>query len=428
MSARGLVAMVWLLACIACDAHAQSIDYTRAVMPMPDDLVPDELDASWYSENIAVGDLDGDGLKDVVVAIRTPIPEHQDTTPRIEVYRQLPGRSFEHIFSMTTPIFMHGTSYPRPMAACDLDKDGRDELILTQALDRKLQIFKLESNSLVKVGELTQPFELVDQLSCQDMDADGQPDLFELSAWPHGWGAYGTSVLKGLGGTSFAPAKLFPIHPYVSGVSLADGDGDGLPELAYAQIFSQAVVAYAKGIPVHFFDMPHPIKTDLIFSFNSFDPWYSSATFADLDNDGIKEFVVVHQERFVAGYLYDPSIVTGYRVDPKSDEAKVIYRYRVVMTNSNFVNLVFPRDFDGDGDDDLILSYGGAFDVVLNEGGKLVTQERIVIPATGDTEYSMVAIEDLDGDGCQDIAQVSWAAIVAFQTTCTGSQLRQAKK
>lgn len=410
-------------------ASAQAIAYTRSNMPMPDDLEPDDLDQSWYSEDLTVGDLDGDGLKDVVVAIRTPIPEHQGTTPRIEVYRQLPGRQFEHVTSITTPINMLRPTYPRPMATCDLDNDGRDELVLTQSFGRKLQIFDLVSGSLVKTAELTEPFELVQQLSCRDLDLDGRPDLFLLSAWQFGAYSYGTAVLKGLGGTSFAAPKVFPIHPNVTGVSLADGNGDGRPEIAYAQIFGLPMVAYALGIPEYFFQIPRELTTDLVFHHDNDDPWFAAATFADLDADGRKEFVVVHQEHFVSGYRYDPSIVTGYRLDPRDESLTLVYRSRIVMTNTNFVNMVFPRDFDGDGDEDLILSYADAFDVVLNQNGILETQERVaIVGGDANSKYSMVSIEDMDGDGCQDIVKVAWAADVLFQQSCVGSSRRQAIK
>jgi len=220
--------------------------------------------------SVAVGDLDGDGKPDVVIA--------NNGANQVSVYRNTstPGNiSFDPRIDLTV-----GTN-PYSVAIADLDGDGKADLaITTQGSSSALSVMK--NTSMAGVISFDQPINYATLagsfvVSVGDLDGDGKPDLAAASS-----SSNSVTVIRNTstpGNLSFGSQQNFATGNYPVCVSIADLDGDGRPDMVTSNRFTNNVSAL-KNIST-----AGAISFDIHVDYDvDTDPFY--VALGDLDGDG----------------------------------------------------------------------------------------------------------------------------------------------
>ncbi len=140
---------------------------------------------------IAVGDIDGDGKPEIIVA--------QDRgAPKVSIYRG-PSGNFQLVgsFYAYETTFIGGVS----LAAADLDGDGKAEIITGSGSGRtaEVRVFNGETHALIKdIVAFDPSFRGGITVSTGDVDGDGTPDIVV------GQNQTGTSLVRAFNGATFA--------------------------------------------------------------------------------------------------------------------------------------------------------------------------------------------------------------------------------
>lgn len=202
-----------------------------------------------------------------------------------------------------------------------------------------------------------------------DLDGDTHPDLVLLQG-------EGLRILWGGGDLSFADPLLVPLgQPFVD-LAVVEPGGDGLPEVILLAEDGEVLVvpqtaARTLGAPASWWTAGCETPAfDLVF--------------ADLDDDGSADAFVS-----CTGGTYAIRSSSG---DPSGTSA----------TSPDPYDTVLPADWDGDGDEDLLLGGldGRDLTLVLGDAGGTYSTSRVPVSE----EVRLLAAGDLDGDGDPDVA------------------------
>lgn len=317
--------------------------------------------------DIAVGDLDGDGGPDLVVAGDGGLAV-------------LPGDG-RGGFGEPRRVAVAGPS-PHLVALGDADRDGRLDAAVTAHDSTVVTVLRGDGEGgLAPLPD--SPFDTGvpgpghnHGLALADLDGDGDPDLVTADQ-DHGT----VSVLLGDGRGGFAPP---PGSPFPAGdgpypFAVGDLDGDGRPDLAVPGFLGTAVTLLRGEGEGGFAPFPSsPLETR---------PMPFHTALADLDADGVLDLGVSHNESArLSVFLGDGE--GGFRAAPGVELAPGAWRIAVA-------------DLDGDGLLDLA---GGARDdrVHLALGNGDGTFRPGPALEAGDGPWT-VASADFDGDGRSDL-------------------------
>jgi len=181
--------------------------------------------------SIAMGDLDGDGRPDIVVA-----NEHNNTVSvlrNISTGGMITAGSFAPAVSFATP------SSPRWLTIADMDGDGKPDLVMANGGDTShgLSVFRNSSSSGNIAFDLRVDFAGLPQflsLAIGDLDGDGKPDV-AVTSFQFGQSVSlyrNTSTPGSITSNSFGPRVDFSVGGWGNTVAIGDLDGDGKPDLA----------------------------------------------------------------------------------------------------------------------------------------------------------------------------------------------------
>jgi hypothetical protein len=171
---------------------------------------------------VAVGDIDGDGKPDMIVA--------NNGSDTISFYK---NTSSAGIISFAPKIDFKAGTNPYSIAIRDLDNDGKPDIaVTTQGSSSALLVMQnttlggvVSFNTAINVAALAGPF----IVSIGDLDGDGIPDLAVASS-----GNSSIIVVKNVstpGNFSFDTPQSFATGTYPDCVALSDLDGDGKPDM-----------------------------------------------------------------------------------------------------------------------------------------------------------------------------------------------------
>ena len=185
----------------------------------PTVISPSAGTLQYGNEEIAfgIGDIDGDGRPDLIIS------SGYDVRLSVLLNSSSPGS-----FSFTAPI-PTGIAAGSALAVSDLDGDGKPDLMVVYATSDSMAVIRNTST----VGNVSFSY-AVDLLAnfptgifVSDVDGDGKPDI-EISN-----SANTVSVFRNTtaGGISFAPRIDLSAGNSPAGISLSDMDGDGKPDM-----------------------------------------------------------------------------------------------------------------------------------------------------------------------------------------------------
>jgi len=328
---------------------------------------------------IGVGDIDGDGLQDLVVAI------HEED--KVAVFRQVRGAE---PLQFAAPVKFGVGPHPQGVAVADFDGDGKPDVAVANSGTGGGGTLAILHNESVPAGvSLTGPLSVaVDtahRVVAGDLDGDGKLDLAVSAKSPKQIFVIRNASLSGT--LAFVHDQTLSTGEFPNALALADLDGDGgLDILApignenslavYRNQSSLGSVSFSGATSFTAGTQPGGVVAGLVDGDASLDVIVSNV-FADtvslfLNSSSPGNLSLETAQDFAAGST--PSELTAGDLD-----------------GDGLLELVIPNDTD-------TLS---VLEVVEEEGGGISLALERSLP-TGETPV-LPAVADLDGDGLLDI-------------------------
>jgi uncharacterized repeat protein (TIGR01451 family) len=353
------------------------------------------LGAGAFPSSVAVADVNGDGIPDLVVANYT---SYRDSTHRLHVLQGTVsvllgnGDGSFRPDPFSSPGLPPGTfavgKSPTSVAVADLDGDGKLDLVVTNYKDNTVSVLLGNGDGSFQTQQLIPNVLYPRSVAVADVNGDGIPDLVVANDEQGGT----VSVLPGNGDGTFGAPQTFAVGPYPRAVAVRDFNGDGKPDLVVANTGPST----------------QPGNTVSVLR-NTTSPGASLPSFA-----AQQTFVVGSYPRAVA--VADlagdgrPDIVTanyyGNTVSVLQGDGHGSFAPQQTFAVGTKPDAVAVADVNGDGRPDLVVAnrYGQTVGVLLGNGdGTFGPQQTFTSPYP-----SAVAVADLDGDGRPDIAVANY--------------------
>lgn len=332
------------------------------------------------AEAVAVGDLNGDGRDDIVLA--TAFAEDAADRHKILVYLQLPDGTLA-----SPQILDYGHSYAsrNGIAMADLDGDGRMEAVVGHGFGISIVDWKPFSRggATVRIRHFDNGHEdsfiAADDVAISDIDRDGAPDIFAQS-WSDGATIYFGDGLGGVSRTHDLPTPAGGYNDLESGDLNNDGHDDIV--VLSGQGVTNAYVYYNDGTD----DLSEPLAVD-----PNPDGFTSAGALAtgDFNNDGRNDLTIMRDDTSLSLFLQDAS---GGLLPAQT------------IASDWYPNSMMGSDLDLDGRTDLVVLHGGgALGIYLQDINGLATEQLFASPYATWLNTQGTATGDVNGDACPDI-------------------------
>ena len=274
---------------------------------------------------LATGDFDGDGKPDLAVA--------NDQSSTVSVFRNT-STSGSITFASKVD-FTTGTG-PWSTAIGDLDGDGKPDLVVANAPGSTVSVFRNTSTfgSITFASKVDLPLASGGIIvAIGDIDGDGKPDVVVAT------GGHAIEVFRNTstsGSITFASRLDFAVGSQTSGVAIGDMDGDGKPDLVvtYALIDTVSILRNTSTSGSITFASKVNFPTVAVGL---------SVAIVDVDGDG------------------RPDLIVGNNVDSvsvfrnTSTSGSITFASKVDFTTGGTPVAVAAGDVDGDGKPDLVV-------------------------------------------------------------------------
>lgn len=341
-----------------------------------------------------LGDLDGDGRPDLVVA------NYYSKT--ISLLRNTGGGSVAGVFA--APLVLPAGQNPWFVELVDVDGDGRLDLMVVNLEGSDISIIRNVSapGALAFAPRQDIPVAYSPHISAmEDLDDDGRPDLVVTDYFGNK-----VQVLKNTtsaSGISFAPAVTFPTLPGPHGVGIQDLDGDGKADLVVSShshhLSSVAVFRNVTGPGL--LDTNSFVRTAVLEADGTY------VMFGDFDNDARADVAVTS--------FFAQNITVFQNLSAPGELARTNFGVPIRLPSAGSTKRGAVGDLDGDGQVDLAFptEMGDSLGIRRNLGGSNQMDEswfgaRTDLPSGWNGDG--ISIGDIDLDGLPDIVFVSFYA------------------
>jgi VCBS repeat protein/IPT/TIG domain-containing protein len=343
----------------------------------------DSVDSSIETTKHAVGDFDDDKKIDIVTIDRL--------NNTMSVYR---NTSTGGAISFASKKDFPTGNYPRCVTVADIDDDGKPDVIVSNYNDQSVSIFKNTSVSGM-ISFAPRVVFFTDQypagVSVADVDNDGKPDLvirtINLETW--------VSVLRNTtsgGMISFANKEsLMTLAGVGEDVRTADVDGDGKRDILLPDYNNGQVLIYRNTSATG--ALSFAVKQGIATGANPY-----SMKVGDLNSDGKPDVLV--------SYFSGPNVsVLANTSSSGSIAFSNIINY---AAHNSFTKGIAINDLDGDGKPDIAVGAGSdsvaLFKNTSAAGGAITFNSKAKFASPFNDE---IATADFDNDGKPDLAPKS---------------------
>lgn len=332
-----------------------------------------------YPVSAQVGDLDGDGALDIVVATR------DDNAVRW--FRNSGG-----VIPSFAPILIAGDVLGAvSVDVGDINRDGALDVVSASENDDRIVWFANNgsggfSANVVRPGAPDPEFDFAKSVHLADLNDDGLLDIAYVSEDQNqvGWYRNGGGAVPG-----WTQQVLDNARVHVKQVTSGDIDGDGDLDLIAASADDNVVALYRNG------GGASPTFTTHIVTVNA--PGARWVHVADLDGNGAPDLLVAARTANLVAWFPNRTIRRSAVYSAQGHHALGIWQ------NARFVT---SGDLDGDGDMDLVSVAEDDLVWHQNRGGSPPTFGSLPIVTNMD-RARWIDIADLDGDGDNDLIVAS---------------------
>ena len=355
-----------------------------------------DISTGDQSACLAIGDVDGDGKPDLVVA--------NWNSSTISVLRNISTSGNISAASFAAKVDFATRATPSTIAIGDVDGDGKPDIVVGYRYSENVSVLRNTSTSgSINASSLAARVDFVTgdvtvSVAIGDVDGDGKPEIMVANLNAITVSVFrNTSSPGSISMSSFAARVDFPVTSYPSYVAIGDVDGDGKPDLVVANYGAYSISVLRNTSTSGNIDASSfAAKVDFGTGPNPY-----SLAISDIDGDGKPDLSVVGVGTYTM-YLFRNTSTPG-SINASSFAAAV------GLDLGNQSVHVAIGDVDGDGKPDVVSvhQYSHKLSVLRNvsTSGIINTSSfasRVEF-VTGNLPSS-VAIGDLNGDGKPEIA------------------------
>ena len=340
-------------------------------------------------EGIALCDIDGDGKPDLIVT--------NVNGNTVSVFRNTSTSSSITANSFASKVDFMTAMYPSAVAIVDVDGDGKPDLVITNEGSNTVSVFRnisvpgtIAFASKVDFATGSWPF----SVAIGDVDGDGKPDIAVTNYSSNTVSVFRNTSTSGT--IAFASKVDFSTGSEPNGIAIGDVDGDGKADLIVTNRSSNTISVFRN------------TSTSGSITTNSFAARVDLVTgsypiivaISDVDGDGKPDLVVANQNSNTVSVLKNTS--TSGSITASSFASKVDF------TTGSDPQGVTIADLDGDGKPNLVVANGTSKTISIfrntsSSGSITVNSFAPKIDFATGSSPDFIAIDDLEGDGKPDI-------------------------
>lgn len=332
------------------------------------------IDATEYAvsdrpQDVALGDLNGDGNIDMAIPCRS--------NSNVTVLLSLGDGAFASAVT-------YGTGWlPGGAAIADLDGDGDADLVVCNSGDDNISILLNHGDGTFATHTTYGAGNEPKSVAIGDLDGDDDADLAVADQYNS------VSVLLNNGNGSFAACSLYSLagFQWLVDIAMGDLDGDGDADLAVVNEGQHAGAPYYDG---HIWILRNQGDGTFVSGGTCLVSNYpASIAVDDLDGDGDIDLAVANR--------------TGDSVSLLMNLGNATFAPQVTYSAGGDSRSIAIGDMDIDGDPDLaVLNHGSTnVSILLNQGDGTYMPQA---PYFAGAYRNALAMGDLNGDGAPDLA------------------------
>lgn len=325
--------------------------------------------------DVALGDLEGDGDLDLVVA--------NDVDRNVSVLMNDGNGSF------ADQVMYEASIAAWAVAIAPVDGDEALDIVIANRDSRTISLLTNNGDGTFHSDVRYRAGEKSCFVQAADLDGDGALDLAVAN-----YGSDDISVLLNDGDGTYGSPIDFSVGGNPSSVASGDWDGDGNLDLAVTNS-----IAGDDDLSILLGNGDGTFAPEVRVAVGGFKPWQVAS--ADLDADGTIDLVTANRDSS------DVSILLG--AGDGTFSAPLVYD----VTNARAVAIA---DLDGDGDPDLAIGRGSDVEVLLNNGDATFASAGAFGVDYAPFSLNSIASADLDGDGDFDLVLAGSGSTAGFLT------------